>query len=240
MSLVAVVPAAAQVPNGYVYLTDIDASIVQDIRYASAHNFIGRPARGYGYPACILTEPTAQALKRVQDRLRPDGLTLKVFDCYRPARAVRDFVQWSQDPWDEKMKREFYPLHNKADLFALGFLAEHSSHARGNAVDLAIARIDGPPQDAKTKGPLKPCHLPLPRRYDDGTLDFGTAYDCFHDYSSTAHPAIKGEARLNRDRLVAEMKAEGFKNYAREWWHFLLPGAGKDTADFPIRAKPQL
>jgi D-alanyl-D-alanine dipeptidase len=34
--------------SGFVYLRDADPAIAQDIRYASADNFVGRPLPGYG------------------------------------------------------------------------------------------------------------------------------------------------------------------------------------------------
>jgi hypothetical protein len=120
----------------------------------------------------------------------------------------------------------------------LGYLAAQSNHSRGNADDVAITALNARQQEDRVDTPLKPCYLPLGQRSDDGSLDFGTAYDCFHELSSTNHPAVKGEARRNRDRLLAEMRSAGFTNYGREWWHFELLGAGSVVQDFPLRRPP--
>ena len=102
-------PAGSALPEGFVYLRDIDPTIVQDIRYAGSHNFVGRPIRGYLAAECILSEPAANALEAVQNRLAEKKLSLIVWDCYRPKRAVDDFLQWSKDPAHSEMKTEFYP-----------------------------------------------------------------------------------------------------------------------------------
>ncbi|MGB9170879.1 MAG: M15 family metallopeptidase, partial [Bradyrhizobium sp.] len=118
--------AGSALPKGFVYLRDIDPAIVQDIRYAGSHNFVGRPIRGYLAPECILSEPAAKALEAVQRKLADKNLSLIVWDCYRPKRAVDDFLQWSKDPTRSEMKAEFYPNTDKQKLFALGYLATRS------------------------------------------------------------------------------------------------------------------
>ena len=104
----------------------------------ASHNFVGRPVRGYLAAECILSEPAANALETVQRMLADKKLSLIVWDCYRPKRAVDDFVQWSKDPSRSEMKAEFYPRTDKAKLFALGYLARRSAHSRGSTVDLGI------------------------------------------------------------------------------------------------------
>ena len=91
-------------------------SLVTDMRYAGSHNFVGRPIDGYRAPRCLLTEPAAKALAEVARDLAPRGLVVKVFDCYRPARAVADFVRWARDPRDQAAKAEFYPAVDKRTL----------------------------------------------------------------------------------------------------------------------------
>src|ERR1700686_2066052 len=130
--------AGPPLPKGFVYLRDIDPTIVQDIRYAGSHNFVGRPIRGYLAAECILSEPAANALKSVQSMLAEKKLSLIVWDCYRPKRAVTDLLQWSKDPTHSEMKAEFYPRTDKERLFALGYLAIRSAHSRGPAVGLGI------------------------------------------------------------------------------------------------------
>jgi zinc D-Ala-D-Ala dipeptidase len=238
-------PASAQtrLPRGFTYLRDVDGTIVQEIRYCGFHNFLGRPVKGYGADECILTKPAAEALKLVQARLMPEGLSLKVYDCYRPTQAVADFVQWAGKLHDVATKAEFYPDIDKKNLFSLGYIATHSKHSRGSTVDLTIVpleprRPDNPQPDyLPGQTALQACHDK--QRFPDSSLDFGTGYDCFHEFSHTRHPAITGRARDNRTRLVKLMTDVGFQNYAREWWHFELKNEPFSIGfDFSITAHP--
>ena len=78
--------------------------IAEDIRYAGSDNFVGAPVDGYRAPRCYLLPEAADALASVERRLRTQAMRLLVFDCYRPARAVRHFVRWAQDLSDERTK----------------------------------------------------------------------------------------------------------------------------------------
>ncbi len=226
---------SGKLPADFVYLRAVDATIQQDMRYAGANNFTGRPVKGYNAPECILKRGAAEALAKVQARLEPQGLSLKVYDCYRPVRAVRDFYQWSKKPADDTMKEEFYPDLPKRKLFALGYIASRSRHSKGNTVDLTIVPKGSTVPDYLRDAPLKACTLPQPERRADNSLDFGTGYDCFHVLSHTANANVSDAAKKNRALLVREMKAAGFRNYAKEWWHFDLKGGGTSKAyDFVI------
>ena len=138
--LAALVGAAGAdgLPSGFVRLRDVAPTIRQDMRYYGSHNFIGRPIPGYLAPECILTAQAAQALAAVQADLATSNLSLVVYDCYRPQRAVQDFVTWGQNAADQRMKAEFYPRVDKADFVKLGYVADKSGHSRGSTVDLAI------------------------------------------------------------------------------------------------------
>ena len=217
-------PALADsLPKGFAYLRDIAPSIVQDIRYYGRHNFVGRRIDGYNAPECILTRKAANALVRAQKQLLAKKLSLKVYDCYRPMRAVRHFRRWAGVTRDRLTKREFYPRLKKATLFRKGYISKRSPHARGSTVDVAIIAL---PAKAQPKfditAPMTPCHHAHGARYADNSLDFGTGYDCFHPRSHTYNPAITGKARINRRLLLNVMKRAGFRNYAKEWWHFTL------------------
>src|SRR5664279_5437115 len=86
-------PAGAErLAGDFVFLGDIDPSIRQDIRYAGPNNFMGRPLAGYEAGECIVKRDVGLALQRVQRQLAPQRLSLKMLDCYRPARAVHDMV----------------------------------------------------------------------------------------------------------------------------------------------------
>jgi len=190
--------SAADSPPDLVRLREIEPSIRQEMRYAGAHNFVGRPIAGYNAAECLLTREAAQALADAQAELKDFGLTLKVFDCYRPQRAVDDFVSWAKDASDVKMKKEFYPAVDKADLFKDGYIAAKSGHSRGSTMDLTLAQAAG------------------------GDLDMGTAFDYFDPLAHTANPAISRLQKINRALLKTLMEAHGFKNLPDEWWHFTL------------------
>ncbi|WP_095091466.1 M15 family metallopeptidase [Mesorhizobium sophorae] len=220
-------PAHADtLPAGFVRLADIDPSIRQDIRYAGSDNFLHRKVNGYEAPACILTEQAAKALSGVQKAIAANGLTLVVFDCYRPARAVTDMGQWSREggPPDP----QWYPRVKRGDLIANGYVGELSSHSRGSTVDVAIARADS------RSAPKPACGA-----VDADTLDFGTGFDCFDPISETAHRGLASEAAVNRKMLLDAMRNGGFKNYAREWWHFTQANEpfAKQRFDFPVTAR---
>jgi zinc D-Ala-D-Ala dipeptidase len=236
MLLPLAVQAASSLPHGFVYLRAIDPGIVQDIRYAGSHNFVGRPIKGYLAPECILTEPAAWALKGVQTKLAAKGLSLIVWDCYRPKRAVDDFLRWSRDPAHAEMKAEFYPRTEKQDLFA-GYLAVRSAHSRGSTVDLGIVPSGYAMPALSGAAPLKPCTAPKGERFEDGTIDFGTGYDCLDVLASTSNSRVGAVALGNRQLLKAAMRDAGFRPYLREWWHFEFANEPfHDGFDFEIRS----
>ena len=215
--------AGSALPKGFVYLRDLDPTIRQDIRYAGSHNFVGRPIRGYLAAECILSELAANALVKLQARLAEKKLSLIVWDCYRPKRAVDDFLRWSRDPARSEMKAEFYPRTLKENLFAFEYLAVRSAHSRGSTVDLGLVPSDisfAPAPDRPQS--LKACTLPKGERFEDGTIDFGTGYDCLDPLGSTSNARVGRVALENRQTLKSHMREAGFRAYFREWWHFEL------------------
>jgi len=178
-------------------IATVDASIETEPRYAGSNNFMGRPVRGYRVPRVLLTREAAVALSKAQARASELGLSLRVYDGYRPQRAVDHFVEWAADPDDTLAKNEYYPDVPKDELFARGYIAERSGHSRGSTVDLTLTR-------------------------GGEALPMGTGYDFFGALSHTENPAITGEARENRLLLRRIMEGAGFRNYAREWWHYTL------------------
>jgi D-alanyl-D-alanine dipeptidase len=243
--LITMLPASAlagsAMPKGLVYLRDIDPTIVQDIRYAGSHNFVGRPIKGYLAAECILSEPAARALEAVQRMLAEKKLSLIVWDCYRPKRAVADFLQWSKDPTHSEMKTEFYARIDKEKLFALGYLAKRSAHSRGSTVDLGIvpAAVSVAPPPDPSQSP-KACTSPKGERFEDGTIDFGTGYDCLDVLAHTSNAVAGGIALRNRRTLSSYMERAGFRPYAKEWWHFELVNEPfhRDGFDFEVSASP--
>jgi zinc D-Ala-D-Ala dipeptidase len=231
--------AGSALPEGFVYLRDIDPTIVQDVRYAGSHNFVGRPIRGYLAAECILSVSAANALEEVQRKLAEKELSLIVWDCYRPKRAVDDFLQWSKDPAHFEMKTEFYPRTDKQKLFALGYLAKPSAHSRGSTVDLGIVptAFSSAPNPSQS---LKACTSPKGERFEDGTIDFGTGYDCLDVLANTSNARAGRTALRNRQTLRSYMQAAGFRPYAREWWHFELINEPfhRGGFDFEVSASP--
>lgn len=128
---------ASELPFGFVRLADVAPGLVQDMRYASANNFTGKPVPGYRAPQCWLKSDAAKALADAQDEAHAGGFDLVVYDCYRPRRAVAAFLDWSKNP-DARTKRAYYPHVDKRALFAQGYIAEKSGHSTGLAIDLGV------------------------------------------------------------------------------------------------------
>jgi zinc D-Ala-D-Ala dipeptidase len=230
--------AAALAPAGhFVALHDAVPSIVVEMRYRSAHNFVGRPIRGYREPLCIVTREAARALRRVQADVRRRGYTLKVYDCYRPQRAVRDFVAWGKRRHDQRMKAEFYPRVDKRRVFAEGYIATRSGHSRGSTVDLTLVREPPGSQERYEPGDrLRDCTAPRRVRFRDNSIDMGTGYDCFDPRSHPLDPRVTGRRHHNRMVLRRAMLRHGFMPLSTEWWHFTLRAEPfPSTAfDFPV------
>jgi D-alanyl-D-alanine dipeptidase len=224
-------PAAGQaLPPGFVYLRDIDSSIAQDLRYAGPKNFIGHPLPGYDAAECILRDLAARALAAVQVELVAQGLGLKLYDCYRPKRAVQEMVRWATTGDPSATDERFYPRVPRRELLAQGYIAMHSSHSTGLAIDATLVA-----QAETTVGTASgPCRGPA-----DDSLDMGTSFDCFDPQSYSADPAVGAAPRRRRALLIAAMKRHGLANYRREWWHFTFSDrSGKARAfDFPIVAR---
>lgn len=212
----AVDAAQDALPPGFVYLEETVPGLVVDLRYYGSDNFVGRRVDGYDHPRAVLTSHAAAALARVQEALRPFGLGLKVFDAYRPQRAVDHFVRWAGDLDDRKTKAKYYPDVAKKDLFKEGYIAARSSHTRGSTVDLTIV--------AKEAGGA--VH----------ELDMGSPFDFFSPVSWPTSTAVTPQQRANRALLQSVMNAHGFAPYAQEWWHFTLKEEPfPDTYfDFPL------
>jgi zinc D-Ala-D-Ala dipeptidase len=236
----AVLALALAAPSSFVALDDVDPTILQDIRYETPYNFVGRRIDGYREPVCILTRRAARALHRAQRRIRRRGYTLKVYDCYRPQRAVDHFARWASNE-SRTMKREFYPRVAKRRLFEDGYLAHRSGHSRGGTVDLTLVRLPAEPQPVWTRREfgLVSCTAPQRRRFPDNSVRMGTSYDCFDPRSHTFDARIKGRPRKNRLLLKRTMEDAGFEYYANEWWHFTLRNERYPDRyfDFPVTRK---
>jgi len=203
---------APKPPDSFVRLKEVDASIRQEMRYFGSNNFIGKPIDGYRKPECWLARQAAEALTRAQKEAQTKGLTFKVFDCYRPQRAVDHFVRWAKDLSDEKQKTVFYPKVEKGRLFQDGYIASKSGHSRGATVDLTLSKATGE------------------------ELEMGTPFDFFDPMAHTANPSVSKLAKENRALLVSLLAKAGFRNYEKEWWHHTYqPEPFPETYfDFPV------
>jgi D-alanyl-D-alanine dipeptidase len=204
---------AQERPAAFVDAATVVPGLILDMRYAGSHNFVGRPIDGYEAPHCLLAQPAATALADVARDLAPRGLVIKAFDCYRPVRAVANFVRWARDLTDTAGKAEFYPNVDKRTLFRDGYIASHSGHSRGSTIDLTLARAEG------------------------HELAMGTPFDFFSPKSWTVDPTISAEQHANRMVLAAAMRRRGFRGYDKEWWHFTLRDEPfpETYFDFPVK-----
>lgn len=186
--------------ENFVNLAEAVPDAILEIRYYSTYNFVGSRIDGYIEPMALLTKEAAKALKQVSDELVQMGYRLKIYDAYRPQKAVDHFVRWSKDDNDTLMKRYFYPDLNKNVLFVQDYINEKSGHSRGSTVDLTLF-------DMST----------------EKEVDMGGTFDFFGEESHPDYKKTLTEAQYsNRMLLRNVMIKHGFKPLASEWWHFTL------------------
>jgi D-alanyl-D-alanine dipeptidase len=195
-------PAKTAAAAGLVDIRTLVPDMAQNIHYAGSDNFVGRPVDGYEAAKCFLQRPAAEALARVEHDLRARHMRLKIWDCYRPARAVADFVRWAHDLADQRTKPGHYPRLDKSALLG-DYIAPVSGHSRGGTVDLTLERCAA---DGKSCAPL----------------DMGTGFDFFDVRAHTDAPDVTPLQHGNRLLLRDAMTRGGFVNYAMEWWHYTL------------------
>ena len=191
--------AAAADSSGFVLLSEAVPDAILEIRYYSTYNLVGDRIDGYEQPTALLTKEAAAALRQVSDDLAKKGYRLKIYDAYRPQKAVTHFMNWAKNTGDTRMKTYFYPELDKSVLFAQGYIAERSGHSRGSTVDLTLF-------DMKT----------------EKEVDMGGTFDYF---GKRSHPDFKGVTKAqyaNRMLLRRAMLARGFRPLPEEWWHFTL------------------
>ncbi|NJO32911.1 MAG: M15 family metallopeptidase [Rhodospirillales bacterium] len=223
-------------PVALVHLRDIDPSILQDIRYAGSNNFTGQPVPGYAAAECLLLRDVAEALSRVQNELRQRKLSLRVYDCYRPRRAVRAFREWVRDPAIDPLLKRFHPNLDKGQLMGLGYIASVSRHSRGDTVDLTLVALPAKRVPVfKRDATYASCAGPAEARAPDNSIDMGTSFDCFDPLSHTKAVGLAPEQQRWRELLADAMAQHGFRNYKKEWWHFTyLPERRGRSFDLPV------
>ncbi|MCE7991900.1 MAG: M15 family metallopeptidase [Roseivirga sp.] len=185
--------------DGFVQIHEAIPDVAYDIRYYSTDNFVGARVDGYLKPTAYISLEAASALKEVQTELNREGLGLKVFDAYRPQKAVDHFVRWGEVVSDTLTKAKYYPEIDKVRVFELGYVAKRSGHTRGSTIDLTIINL-------VTKE----------------ELDMGSPWDFFGPISHHDTELVGEFHTANRNKLRTLMLKHGFKEYANEWWHYTL------------------
>ena len=201
-SLPLISTVTGQVPEDFGYIINEIPDIRLEIRYATKENFMDRVVNGYSSPKVVLTKKALSALKKAQTEFMQLGYGIKVFDAYRPQRAVDEFMQWIKEEKDTIMKYKYYPQLDKKNLVPQGYIAEKSGHSRGSTLDLSLVYLDG-----EKKGE---------------EVDMGGEWDYFGKRSNYDYPEISSKQKENRALLQKIMIKHGFLPYAEEWWHFTL------------------
>ena len=215
--------AEAAVPQGephkgFVYVKNIIPDLIEDLRYFTTNNFMGMKVDGYEANYAILTKEAATALSKAADELREKGYVIKIYDAYRPQRAVDNFVRWAKTD-DQRNKQDYYPDFAKESLFPT-YIARKSGHTKGSTIDMTICY-----KDTKEE------------------VDMGGHFDYF---GPPSHPSFIGkysggevtqEHKKNRMMLRDVMVRHGFKPYDSEWWHFTLKNEPYPTTyfEFPVK-----
>ena len=199
--------------SGFVVVTDIVPDAILEIRYFSTYNFVGERIDGYEQPVALLTREAADSLKAVNEELKAHGYRIKIWDAYRPQRAVNHFIRWAENTRDTAMKDFFYPMVDKSQLFEKQYIMARSGHSRGSTIDLTLV-------DAHT----------------GKELDMGSPFDWFGDESHPDYRCKLYRQSENRLTLRNAMLRHGFKGIDSEWWHFtLIEEPYPDTYfDFPV------
>jgi zinc D-Ala-D-Ala dipeptidase len=211
-----------QIPERFVEIREVIPDIILDLRYLTIHNFLGVTVDGYKSEKCYITNAAADSLLKVQQELKRFGFSLKIYDAYRPQKAVDHFVEWAKDLADTITKKEFYPTIDKSRLFIDGYIAEKSGHSRGSTIDLTIVPLPLCSQPEFEVNNQCECYKPIDERFRDNSIDMGTGFDCFNELSHTENQSLSYKQRANRLLLVSLMEKYGFKNLSEEWWHFTL------------------
>ena len=171
--------------SDFVRILEFLPSTRQAPAYATENNFTGQPI--YEFSDSWLRYGTVKKLIAVSRELEEKGLYLLIWDGFRPVSA--QFTLWEVCP---------------DPTYVANPETGHSSHSRGNTVDLTLVDINGMP-------------LEMPTSFDD----FSPLAD--RDYSDCTETA-----RENALLLQESMEKHGFSGYFGEWWHY------SDTDSYPV------
>ena len=214
-------------PQGFVYLKNIEPSIIENLRYNTTENFTGKQVEGYHANKVILSLQAAEGLAEIQLNLATEGYSLVIYDAYRPLKAVNAFKGWSKDINEQTQKEKYYDEIDKRDVFKLGYIAEKSGHSRGSTVDVSIIKLGSAIKEITVyqRTLINGSVVPY---LDDGSLDMGTSFDLFGEASFHDSYLIEDKYLKSRNYLRNIMKKGGFREYSKEWWHYTL-----DNEPFP-------
>jgi len=203
-------------PDSIIDVKQLIPDAVFDLRYASSNNFTGKQVSGYEEAKCLLDHEAAHALQKVQKNAKAIALRLIIFDCYRPLRAVNDFMNWLDQPEQLQVKDRYHPHLSKPELLG-PYIAEKSEHSKGFTLDVSLAKQN-------TNGEYQ-------------KIEMGSSFDLFDPISNTDDPSISLSHQKNRYLLKELMEGEGFIAYDMEWWHFTYSQSGESELyyDFVIR-----
>ena len=110
--------------NVFVDLREYIPDAFYQLRYGTLNNFTGKVV--YEFDGVYLRYGTVAKLMKVQAKLREEGLSLKVWDAFRPASAQHALWVANPDP---------VYVNNPA--------VGYSSHTRGNTIDVTLVDRDG-------------------------------------------------------------------------------------------------
>lgn len=208
--------------SGFVYLNNIDPSIIVNLKYHQNENFIGKPVQGCKQQRAVITEEAAEALRNVQEDLVMYGYSLVVYNAYHPQKTYMQLEKWLANETDQATKNEYYPNLTKAELLKVGYIKDKFAHARGSTVDVTIISLK-----EKLRTPCKKQKKSYKNQKDlvymnDGSMDMGTSYDLFDPLSAYANKSIPLKSRENRQFLRESMQNHGFIPSNKVWWQFTL------------------
>ena len=222
-------------PDGFVYIHDVDPSIMVNLKYTTNDNFLGYPIPGYLANKSIMTKECAEALKKAQEIFISYGYSILIYDSYRPQRAVDEFLSWMTTSDDQSRKLQHYPRVDKKDLIEKGYVASKSGHSKGSTVDLTLVKLGTTISEYSTYEVRNFNGIELPF-LDDGSVDMGTSFDLMDEASHGENNVVFEEHNANRNFLKEVMEQVGFRVLPEEWWHFTLKDEPyPDTFfDFPV------
>ena len=201
-----------QVPEGFCYIKDFAPDVELDIRFCGSNNILGKPAHEYYSPVGIASVRMAKRLDKASLLLEAQGLSLLVYDSYRPQTTVTEIVDWINDDADNIKKGALYPNMDKSQMIDMYFEAV-SPYPRGGAADVSILDANG------------------------RELDMGTCYQYIDEKSAFGYEKLTDAQLNNRELLRDVMIQSGLTPNDTFWWSFYMEDEPfpDDTYDFYVQ-----